>query len=61
MKTLLALLAVLALTGCETFEGVRFGVAFAQAETEVGVSFGDGKAVVEAEQGDQRVSGYFRR
>lgn len=58
MKPLAILLVGLSLTGCET---LRFGLAFAQADTEIGVSYGDGKAVVKAEQGDQRVSGSFSR
>lgn len=58
MKLLLALLTVLALTGCE---GVRFGLDLANAETTVGISYGDGKTMVRAEQDGQRVSGHFTR
>lgn len=58
MKLVLALLAALALTGCE---GVRFGLDLANAETTVGISYGGGKTVVRAEQGEQRVSGHFTR
>jgi hypothetical protein len=59
MRALLA--AALALTGCETFEKVSFGLDLANAETTVSVNYGDGKTVLAAEQDGQRVSGYFRR
>jgi hypothetical protein len=58
MKPFLAVLAALALCGCE---GVRFGLDLANAETTVGISYGDGKTMVRAEQGGQRVSGHFTR
>jgi hypothetical protein len=58
MKTLLALLAALALTGCES---VRFGVAVMQADTEISLSHGDGKTVLGAQQGENKISGFLRR
>lgn len=54
-------LALAFLVGCESLSQARFGVAFAQADTELQVSYGNGKAVVQAEQGDQRVRGYYQR
>ena len=58
MKLVFAALVVLALTGCE---GVRFALDLANAETTVGISYGDGKTMVRAEQDGQRVSGHFTR
>ena len=60
MRVLLAA-AVVALTGCETFDKVSFGLDLANAETTVSLRHGDGKTVLAAEQDGQRVSGYFRR
>lgn len=57
-RILSALVAALLLAGCE---GVRFGVAVMQADTEMSVSYGDGKATVSAERDGQRVSGHFSR
>jgi len=58
MKIFFTLIMALALTGCE---GVRFGLALADAETTIGISHGDGKTTVSAEQGDQRLDAHFRR
>jgi hypothetical protein len=58
MKILLAILAALALTGCES---VRFGVSVMQADTEISLSHGDGKTVVGAQQGENKISGFLRR
>jgi len=58
MKYVFAALVVLALTGCE---GVRFGLDLANAETTVGISYGDGKTMVRAEQDGQQISGHFAR
>ena len=58
MKAILVLLSALVLCGCE---GVRFGLAVAQADTEISISHGDGKTVLGAQQGENRVSGFLRR
>jgi hypothetical protein len=48
----------LAMTGCET---VRFGLSFDHDGTTLGASYGDGKTVVEAAQGDSRIRSHFSR
>lgn len=61
MKTIALLFVGLALTGCETLEGIRFGVSVAQADTEISLSHGDGKTILGAQQGENKVSGFLRR
>jgi hypothetical protein len=48
----------LAMTGCET---VRFGLSFDHDGTTLGATYGDGKTVVEAAQGDSRIRSHFSR
>jgi hypothetical protein len=58
---LLAIIAALLCTGCATWDGVNFGLSVANADTTLTISQGDGKTVLAAEQGGQRISGHFRR
>jgi hypothetical protein len=44
--------------GCET---VRFGLSFDHDGTTLGATYGDGKTVVEAAQGDSRIRSHFSR
>jgi hypothetical protein len=46
------------MTGCET---VRFGLSFDHDGTTLGATYGDGKTVVEAAQGDSRIRSHFSR
>jgi len=61
MRAIALALALLALTGCASFEGVSFGLDLANADTTVSLRQGDGKTVLAAEQDGQRVSGFFSR
>ena len=54
-------LALLALTGCATFDGISFGIDLANAETTVSFRHGDGKTVLAAEQDGKTVRAHFRR
>lgn len=47
--------------GCESMRGLAFGLDVANAETTISVSYGDGKGVVAAEQGGNRVGFNIRR
>jgi len=61
MRAIALAFALLALTGCATWEGVNFGLSVANADTTLTISQGDGKTVLAAEQDGQRVSGFFSR
>jgi hypothetical protein len=53
-------LFVLLLSGCATWEGINFGLSVMQADTEMSISYGDGKAVIAAEQANQgKVRAHF--
>ena len=56
-----ALLCLLGLTGCATLDGLAFGLDVANAETTMSVSYGDGKGVIAAEQGGNRIGFNVRR
>jgi len=58
---LVAIIGALLLTGCATWDGINFGLSVANADTTLTISQGDGKTVLAAEQGGQRISGHFRR
>jgi hypothetical protein len=58
MKTFIAILAALTLCGCE---GVRFGISAMQADTEISISHGDGKTVLGARQGENKIRGHLYR
>jgi len=47
--------------GCSTLDGLAFGLDVANAETTMSVSYGDGKGVIAAEQGGNRVGFNVRR
>ena len=61
-KHIAALLVAAALitmsVGCET---VRFGLSVEHDGTTLGASYGDGKTVVEAKQGDSAIRSHFSR
>jgi phosphosulfolactate phosphohydrolase-like enzyme len=57
----IAILLALLCGGCATWDGINFGLSVANAETEITISQRDGKTVLAAEQGGQRISGHFRR
>jgi len=57
----IAILLALLCGGCATWDSVNFGLSVANADTTLTISQGDGKTVLAAEQGGQRVSGHFRR
>ena len=61
MRQLLLAFALLALTGCATFEGVSFGLSLANADTTVSFKHGDGKTVLAAEQDGKTIKAHFRR
>ena len=61
MRRLLLAFALLALTGCATFEGVSFGLSLANADTTISVRHGDGKTVLAAEQDGKTIKAHFRR
>ena len=61
MRQLFLALALLALTGCATFDGVSFGLSLANADTTISVRHGDGKTVLAAEQDGKTVRAHFRR
>lgn len=61
MRALLLAFAMLALTGCATFDGVSFGIDLANAETTVSFRHGDGKTVLAAEQDGKTIKAHFRR
>ena len=61
MRRLLLAFALLALTGCATFEGVSFGLSLANAETTVSFRHGDGKTVLAAEQDGKTIKAHFKR
>jgi hypothetical protein len=56
-----AILCLLGLTGCAALDGLAFGLDVANAETTMSVSYGDGKGVVAAEQGGNRIGFNVRR
>jgi hypothetical protein len=47
--------------GCATLDGLAFGLDVANAETTMSVSYGDGKGVIAAEQGGNRIGFNVRR
>jgi hypothetical protein len=47
--------------GCAALEGLAFGLDVANADTTISVSYGDGKGVVAAEQGGNRIGFNVRR
>ncbi len=49
------------LAGCATLDGLAFGLDVANAETTMSVSYGDGKGVIAAEQGGNRIGFNVRR
>ena len=51
----------LSMTGCATLDGLAFGLDVANAETTMSVSYGDGKGVIAAEQGGNRIGFNVRR
>jgi hypothetical protein len=61
MRALLLALALLALTGCATLDGISFGLDLANAETTVSFRHGDGKTVLAAEQDGKTIKAHFRR
>lgn len=61
MRAIALTLALLALTGCATFDGVSFGIDLANAETTVSFRHGDGKTVLAAEQDGKTIKAHFRR
>ena len=61
MRALLLAFALLALTGCATFDGISFGIDLANAETTVSFRHGDGKTVLAAEQDGKTIKAHFRR
>ena len=56
-----ALLCALGLTGCAALDGLAFGLDVANADTTISVSYGDGKGVVAAEQGGNRIGLNIKR
>ena len=61
MRRLLLAFALLALTGCATFDGVSFGLSLANADTTISVRHGDGKTIVAAESDGKTIKAHFRR
>jgi phosphosulfolactate phosphohydrolase-like enzyme len=61
MRAVITVVCALAVTGCAAWEGVNFGLSVANADTTLTISQGDGKTVLSAEQGGQKISGHFRR
>jgi hypothetical protein len=57
----IAIVVALFCGGCATWDGVNFGLSVANAETEITISQRDGKTALAAEQGEQKISGHFRR
>ena len=47
--------------GCAALDGLAFGLDVANAETTMRVSYGDGKGVIAAEQGGNRIGFNVRR
>ena len=47
--------------GCATLDGLAFGLDVANAETTMSVSYGDGKGVIAAERGGNRIGFNVRR
>jgi len=45
----------LSLSACETLSDFKVGLDLLQGDASMTVQYGDGKAVVEAKQGDQKV------
>ena len=61
IRLVVALFCVIGATGCATWDSINFGLSVASADTTLTISQGDGKTVLSAEQGGQRISGHFRR
>ena len=61
MRQLFLAFALLALTGCATFDGVSFGLSLANADTTVSFRHGDGKTVLAAEQDGKTIRAHFKR
>ena len=61
MRRLLLAFALLALTGCATFDGVSFGLDLANAETTVSFRHGDGKTIVAAKSDGKTIRAHYRR
>jgi hypothetical protein len=55
---LIAAMLITVSVGCET---VRFGLSVEHEGTTLGATYGSGKTVVEAKQGDSRISSRFSR
>jgi hypothetical protein len=49
------------MTGCATFDGIGFGLDVANADTNISFRHADGKSVVAAEQGANRIGFNLRR
>jgi hypothetical protein len=49
------------MTSCAALDGLAFGLDVANAETTMSVSYGDGKGVITAEQGGNRIGFNVRR
>jgi predicted small secreted protein len=49
------------LAGCATFDGIGFGLDVANADTTISLRHADGKSVVAAEQGGNRIGFNLRR
>ena len=58
---LLAIALVTLSVGCESLRGLAFGLDVANSDTTISVSYGDGKGVVAAEQGGNRIGFNVRR
>ena len=56
-----ALLCALGLTGCAALDGLAFGLDVATADTTISVTYGDGKGVVAAQRGGNRIGFNVRR
>jgi hypothetical protein len=61
VRQLFLAFALLALTGCATFDGVSFGLSLANADTTVSFRHGDGKTVLAAEQDGKTIRAHFKR
>jgi hypothetical protein len=62
IATLILVVAFIMLTtGCAALDGLAFGLDVANAETTMSVSYGDGKGVIAAEQGGNRIGFNVRR
>jgi len=47
--------------GCATFDGIGFGLDVANADTTISLRHADGKSVLAAEQGGNRINFNVRR